>query len=187
MRSPLRLVAAALAIVAVFTIAGTPRPARADDPDQFPVGSVAPNFESEDTEGQPFVLADALKQGPVMLVFWSLFCGTCIEELPIIQQELPKLQQKVQVITVNLDEGPRARNVKMVATQKGFTFRMLLNKLDKKAADGTLVRKEYQIDLAYKVKATPALYIVNRDGTIAFGHYGALNPEELAQVVDRAR
>jgi thiol-disulfide isomerase/thioredoxin len=114
----------------------------------------------------------------VLLVFWSLFCGTCRDELPILEQEQPKYADKVQIITVNLDEAPRAKTVKGFAKQQGFTFRMLLNKID---------GKEFLVDQSYKVKATPALYLVQRDGTIAFGHYGALNPEELAEVVAKAR
>lgn len=173
------------ALLAAILLAAAP--ALAVDADLLPVGSPAPQSEAEDTEGQPFSLAEALKQGPVMIVFWSLFCGTCLEELPIIQEALPQIQEKVQVVTVNLDEAPRAKNVKTVAKQKGFTFRMLLNKLEKKAEDGTITKKEYLVDQAFKVKATPALYLVNRDGTIAYGHYGALNPEELAEVVAKAR
>ena len=156
-------------------------------PDLIPVGSPAPMFESVDADGAPFSLAEALKQGPVMLVFWSLFCASCMEELPIIEQEQPKFAGKVQVVAVNLDEAPRAKNVKMVAKQKGLTFRMVLNKLEQKAEDGTVIKKEFQIDQAYKVKATPALYIVNRDGTVAYAHYGALSPEELVEVAGKAK
>jgi thiol-disulfide isomerase/thioredoxin len=47
-------------------------------PDLIPVGSPAPMFESVDADGAPFSLAEALKQGPVMLVFWSLFCASCM-------------------------------------------------------------------------------------------------------------
>jgi thiol-disulfide isomerase/thioredoxin len=62
---------------------------------------------------------------PVLLVFWSIFCGTCRDELPILEQEKPKYLDKVQIITVNLDEAPRAKTVKGFAKQQGFTMRML--------------------------------------------------------------
>jgi thiol-disulfide isomerase/thioredoxin len=155
----------------------TALPLRASEPDLLPVGSIAPAFESIDTEGKTFTLAEALQEKPVLLVFWSIFCGTCRDELPIIQQEQAKYADKVQVITVNLDEGPRAKTVKGFAKQQGFTFRMLLNKTES---------REYLIDQSYKIKATPALYLIKRDGTIAYGHYGALNPEELAGVIAKA-
>ncbi len=153
-------------------------PLHAVEPEMLPVGSTAPAFESVDTEGVPFALAEALKEKPVLLVFWSLFCGTCRDELPILQQEQQKYSEQVRIITVNIDEAPRAKTVKGFARQQGFTFRMLLNKTE---------GREYQIEQAYKVKATPAIYLVNRDATIAYGHYGALNPDELAEVVAKAK
>jgi thiol-disulfide isomerase/thioredoxin len=180
-----RPLAAALALLLACTLAAAP--AAALDVQTLPVGSAAPAIAAEDPDGVPFTLAETLKQGPVLLVFWSLFCGSCMEELPILEQEQPKYAGKVQIVAVNLDEAARARNVKQVAKQKGFTFRILLNKVEKKAEDGTVTKKEFQIDTAYQIKATPALYLVNTDGTIAFGHYGPMNPEELAEVVAKAK
>ncbi|MHB8836148.1 MAG: TlpA family protein disulfide reductase [Candidatus Methylomirabilia bacterium] len=171
MRITLHSVAVALAGAALLFAATS---LQAVEPEMLPVGSVAPAFESIDTEGQPFTLAEALQEKPVLLVFWSIFCGTCRDELPILEQEKPKYADKVQFVTVNLDEAPRAKTVKGFAKQQGFTMRMLLNKTD---------GKEFLIDQAYKIKATPGLYLVKKDGTIAYGHYGAINPEELAEVM----
>jgi len=174
MRYMIRRVAAALVGVTLLSAA---TPLHAADPDLLPVGSVAPAFEALDTEGQPFTLAGALEKKAVLLVFWSIFCGTCRDELPILEQEKPKYEEQVQIITVNLDEAPRAKTVKGFAKQQGFTMLMLLNKTD---------GKEFLIDQAYKIKATPALYLVKQDGTIAYGHYGAVNPEELAEIMAKA-
>jgi len=175
MRTAIRSTTAAL-LGAALLLAATPL--RATEPDLLPIGSPAPLFEAVDTEGAPFTLAEAIKGKPALLVFWSLFCGTCRDELPILQQEQAKYADQVQFITINLDEAPRAKTVKGFAKQQGFSFRMLLNK-----SEG----KEFLIDQAYKIKATPALYLVKTDGTIAFGHYGALNPEELAEVIAKAK
>ena len=174
MRTTLRTAAALVGATLLFAAA----PLHAIEPEMLPVGSPAPGFESVDTEGKAFTLAEAIKEKPVLLVFWSLFCGTCREELPILEQEKSRFEDKVQLVTVNLDEAPRAKTVKSFAKQQGFTFRMLLNKTE---------GRDYQVEQAYKVKATPAIYLVNRDGTIAHGHYGALNPEELAEVIAKAR
>jgi thiol-disulfide isomerase/thioredoxin len=167
----------AVALVGVtFLFAAAPLHAAEDD--LLPIGSTAPAFEAIDIDGKAFTLAEALKEKSVLLVFWSIFCGTCRDELPILEQEKPKYADKVQFITVNLDEAPRAKTVKGFAKQQGFTMRMLLNKID---------GKEFLIDQTYKIKATPALYLVKKDGTIAYGHYGAINPEELTEVVAKAQ
>lgn len=175
MKTALRTVFTLLMCSALLLVA---RPLHAVEAELLPVGSVAPAFESVDTEGQPFTLAKAIQEQPVLLVFWSLFCGTCRDELPILQQEQSKYADKARVITVNLDEAPRAKTVKGFAKQQGFTFLLLLNKIE---------GKEFLIDQAYKIKATPALYLVNRDGRIAYGHYGAVNPEELAEIFELAK
>lgn len=175
MRITLHSVAVALAGAALLFAATS---LQAVEPEMLPVGSVAPAFEAIDTEGRAFTLAEALQEKPVLLVFWSIFCGTCRDELPILEQEKPKYADKVQFVTVNLDEAPRAKTVKGFAKQQGFTMRMLLNKTD---------GKEFLVDQAYKIKATPGLYLIKRDGTIAYGHYGALNPEELAEVIAKAQ
>ena len=174
MRAMIRPVAAILVGAALLFAATS---LHAVEADLLPVGSPAPAFESIDTDGQPFTLAAAIKEKPVLLVFWSIFCGTCRDELPILEQEKPKYADKVLFVTVNLDEAPRAKTVKGFAKQQGFTMRMLLNKID---------GREFLIDQAYKIKATPALYLVKKDGTIAYGHYGAINPEELAEVIAKA-
>lgn len=174
MKTTLRSAAALFGATLLFAAT----PLYALDPDVLPIGSAAPPFEAIDTDGKIFTLAEALKEKPVLLVFWSIFCGTCRDELPILEQEKPKYEQNVQFVTVNLDEAPRAKTVKGFAKQQGFTMRMLLNKID---------GREFLVDQAYKVKATPALYLVKKDGTIAYGHYGALNPEELAEVIAKAQ
>jgi thiol-disulfide isomerase/thioredoxin len=170
------LVRAAAALGCALALAAAPVRA-ADSAEVLPAGTIAPAFEAVDANGQPFSLKEALQNGPVLLAFWSIFCGTCREELPILEQEKAKYPQ-VQFVTVNLDEAPRAKTVKGFAAQQGFTFRMLLNKIDS---------REFKIDQAYQIKATPALYLVNSDGTIAFGHYGAVNPEELAAILAKAK
>lgn len=175
MRTAIRCTVAAILVAGLLSAAA---PLCAAEAGLLPVGSPAPAFEAIDTEGVPFAMSEALKQKPVLLVFWSLFCGTCRDELPILEQEQSKYADQVQIVTVNLDEAPRAKTVKGFAKQQGFTLRMLLNKTEE---------KEFLIDQAYKIKATPTLYLVNRDGTIAFGHLGAVNPEELVAILALAK
>lgn len=173
MRTKLHRSAALVGIALLFAAT----PLHAAEAELLPLGSPAPAFEAVDIDGKAFTLSDSLREKPVLLVFWSLFCGTCRDELPILEQEQSKYADKVQIVTVNLDEAPRAKTVKGFAKQQGFTFRMLLNKID---------GKEFLIDQTYKVKATPALYLVKKDGTLAYGHYGAINPDELAEVMAKA-
>lgn len=164
------------AVLAAGLLLLAAQPGRAEGgPQPLAAGKDAPLFETVDMEGKPFVLKDAIAEGPVMLVFWSLFCGSCRDELPILQEELPKFEAaKVRLIALNLDEASRQKSVKTFAKQQGFTFPILMNKSE---------TKSYDIDLTYDVKMTPALYLIGKDGKVIFSHYGPLNPEELQEVL----
>ena len=170
--------AALSAVAAALLLLPGAQPGRAEGgPQPLAAGKDAPLFETVDLEGKPFVLKDALAEGPVMLVFWSLFCGSCRDELPILQEELPKFEaRKIRLVTLNLDEATRQKSVKTFTKQQGFTFPILMNKTE---------TKSYDIDLTYDVKMTPALYLIGKDGKIIFSHYGPLNPEELEEVLTK--
>lgn len=143
----------------------------------LPTGAAAPAFEAVDIDGRHFELEKELSKGPVFLVFWSIFCGPCREELPILESEKEKYaDQKVQFATVNLDEPPRAKVVKGFADQQGFTFRILLNKTEE---------KNYEVDKLYQVKGTPASYLIDLGGTIVFSKYGPVSPQELHEAIEK--
>lgn len=179
MRIALRSIFAVLSCSALLLAA---RPLHAVDAETLPVGSPAPAFESVDVDGKPFTLAEALQTRRVLLVFWSVSCGTCRDELPMLEQEAPKYADRVQFVTVNIDDDmPRARVtavIKGLVKQQGLTYPMLLNKSES---------REYKIFQAYQVKYTPTLYLINQDGSIAYGHSSAVNPEELAEAIARLR
>jgi len=75
-----------------------------------------------------------------------------------------------RVVSVNLDEPPRAPAAKAFAVQQGFTFAIVLNKTKERA---------YEIEKAYNVKGTPTSYLIDGKGRVVESHYGPLNAEEL--------
>lgn len=170
----------AVALLGVMLLA-VAYPLLAGEAELLAVGTRAPMFESQDVDGRPFTLSGALEVKPVLLVFWSVFCGTCKDELPILEQELPKYTDKVQFISVNIDDDlPRSRAISAIkgfAKQQNLTFPLLLNKTDD---------KEFKIYQAYNVKHTPTIFMIRRDGTIVYSHSAALNPDDLAEVIEKA-
>jgi len=168
----------AAAVAAGLLLLLSSQPGRAEGgPQPLAAGKDAPLFETVDIEGKPFALKEAIAAGPVMLVFWSVFCGSCRDELPILQQEFPKFEErKIRLIAVNLDVAAQRKAVKNFAKKEGFSFVMALNEDD---------TKTYDIDKLYDVKMTPALYLIGKDGKVVFSHYGPLNPEELEEVLTK--
>jgi peroxiredoxin len=49
---------------------------------QLPAGARAPDFELKDADGASHALSDALKQGPVALIFYKSEWPTCQFTLP---------------------------------------------------------------------------------------------------------
>lgn len=159
------------AMLAALLICGA-RPARgAEGPKPLPPGGAAPQFESVDLDGKAFSLQAALAEGPVALVFWSLLCGSCREELPLLQQELPAFaSHKVRLFAVNLDQAAHRTPVKKFAAQQGFTFTILLDE------DGG---KSFAIEDIFQVTVTPAFFLIGADGKILYSHYGPLEASQL--------
>jgi peroxiredoxin len=160
----------ALFVAAWFAVAAAPA-AAADGPQPIPAGEIAPQFESVDLNEKPFSLKEALAEGPVALVFWSLLCGSCREELPLLQQELPRFEaNKVRLYAVNLDQATHRTPVKKFTAQQGFTFPILLNESGGKV---------FAIETTFKVQMTPAFFLIGTDGKILYSHYGPLETSQL--------
>lgn len=84
--------------------------------------------------------------------------------------------RKARVVSINLDEPPRAKVVRGFAAQQGFTFPIILNKTEEKS---------YDIDKSYLVKGTPVSYLIDSKGIIVDGHYGPLAPQDLQAALDK--
>jgi peroxiredoxin len=72
-------------------------------------GSMAPLFElPTSVRGENWKLADALKQGEVILSFFPMaFTGVCGTEMECITKEFGKLQGKgAQAVGISCDSGP---------------------------------------------------------------------------------
>ena len=63
----------ALALGTALLGGAMPAVAADDWGDLLPPGEKAPAFEAVAMDGQPFALQEALAEGPVFLVFWSIF------------------------------------------------------------------------------------------------------------------
>jgi hypothetical protein len=80
------------------------------------------------------------------------------------------------VVSVNLDEPPRAKAVKGYLNQQGFTFPVIMNKT---------AEKNYDIDKSFQVKGTPTSYLIDSGGKIIDAHYGPVGPRELKTALDK--
>jgi thiol-disulfide isomerase/thioredoxin len=142
------------------------------------VGNEAPVFVAKNLEGGDFVLSEHIGKKPVILFFWSFFCGPCREEMPILQKVYEDLgKDKVVFVGVNLD-GPKLGNaIGKFMHDSGFDFTIVFDELK---------GLEYKIADPYGVAGTPTVYTIDLEGKISFSTVGKVEPEELVEVLEQS-
>ncbi|TAL18107.1 TlpA family protein disulfide reductase [bacterium] len=135
-------------------------------------------FTLDSLKGNSVSLQDLLGKKAVMLVFWSIFCGPCQEELPLVDKIGKKYkEQGLDVYTINLDGPKRKKNVDALMNMKGFGFEVLWEKVEGAA---------YLTADAYGVGGTPSLIIIGKNGKVSFAHVGNTTEEALEKEVEAA-
>jgi len=125
---------------------------------QLLVGDLAPDFELIDVNGQPNRLEEALKRGPVALVFYKASCPTCQFAFPFIQKIFSKTGLAGPTLwAISQDDIGETREF---AAQYGLTFDVLIDE------------HPYPVSAAYRLQFVPGIFLVERDGRIAVSDYG---------------
>jgi thiol-disulfide isomerase/thioredoxin len=118
---------------------------------------------------------DYVGKKSVMLVFWSLFCGPCQEELPLVDKLGKKYKEKgFEVFSINLDGDKRGKAVKKYMKKKGYTFEVLWEEID---------GISYVTADAYGVQGTPTTVLVGKGGKVSYVHVGLATEEEMEKVI----
>lgn len=136
------------------------------------IGAVAPTFTLRDAqEGQAFELSAALRRGPVLLGIYKSSCQASKTVFPFLE----KISQvySAEHLTVWGISQDTANVTRSFARRYGITFPLLVDEND------------YQVSRAYDIQATPSLFLLNRDGQVAFQGMGFQKPamNELSAAV----
>ncbi len=134
-------------------------------------GSRAPDFTVRDLAGTEFHLGSSAGKDAVMLFFWSFFCGPCREEMPMINQMARDYQGKgLQVVGVNLDGREMKKAIDKFVVNEKIAFRIVFDEL----ADDA-----FRVADPYGVAGTPALFLIDKNGVVAFSVVGAVTGEQM--------
>jgi len=139
-------------------------------------GAKAPDFKVQDLEGKEFHLASSVGKDAVLLFFWSFFCGPCRDEMPMISQMAREYQGKgLQVVGINLDGREMKKAIDKFVVNEKIAFRILFDEL---AGDA------FRVADPYGVAGTPATFLVDKQGVVAFSNVGTVTGEQLkAEIV----
>jgi peroxiredoxin len=129
----------------------------------LPVGTEAPDFELPDASGQIVRLSD-LRGQTVVLCFYPLdWSPGCSQQLDVYQQELDEFERRgAQVLGISVDS---VYSHGAWAAVRGITFPLLSDFAPK----GEVARR-YGIWRESDGFSERALYVIDPDGRIAYGH-----------------
>ncbi len=142
------------------------------------VGDPAPllNEAFADADGAEHVLADALKNGPLLLALYKSSCGASKAMMPVLNRFVDRYGSAgLQVIGVAQDSPNVTRS--FVRRSGGLEYPILIE------------GDQYPLSDAFDIFATPTIYVIRQDGTIAYTTMGFLRAQmeevsrEVASVV----
>jgi len=134
-------------------------------------GAKAPDFKVQDLAGKEFHLASNAGKDAVLLFFWSFFCGPCRDEMPMISQMAQEYQGKgLQVVGVNLDGREMKKAIDKFMVNEKIAFRIVFDEL---------AEDSFRVADPYGVAGTPALFLIDKQGVVAFSAVGAVTGEQV--------
>ena len=141
------------------------------------VGTDAPLFTGSSLEGEEFKLEQYIGKKPVILFFWSFFCGPCREEMPVLQSLYEDLgEEQVVLVGINLDGPKLSKPITKFMGDSNLTFTAVFDELQ---------GLEYKIADPYGVAGTPTTYAIGMDGKVIFSTVGHLEPHELKKIIEQ--
>ncbi len=129
----------------------------------LPIGTPAPDFALPDASGQIVRLSD-YRDKPVVLVFYPLdWSPGCSQQLDLYQSELAEFERRgAQLIAISVDS---LYSHGAWAAVRGINFPLLADFNPKGE-----VARQYQVYRDQDGFSEPALYVIDGDGIIRYGH-----------------
>jgi len=141
-------------------------------------GSKVPGFELSVVGGGKLKLQEELGKVPLLLLYWSLYCDTCQEELPKIQNMVERLgPSRVKVLAINGDGKSSEKMVQGYWKNAHLTFVSLMDKE---------TREAFVVERLLGVEKTPAAVVVDRQGSVQFAQEGKLDLTALEENIQKA-
>ena len=149
------------AVCVVVTVAARPAWAEGFGEEKFKIGDKAVDFTTVDLNQTTVTLSSYQGKKVVLLNFWGLRCGACIEEIPHLNVLHEKYKEKGLVILGVDTDGVDAEAVVATMREVGInpTYTILLD-------------TEFTITDTYTNFLVPLNIIVDRQGFIQYVHTG---------------
>jgi cytochrome c biogenesis protein CcmG/thiol:disulfide interchange protein DsbE len=138
------------------------------DPHQVPFmlkGKPAPEFKLRTLDARQEISLAQLRGKPVVVNFWSTWCGPCKMEHPVLEWGFREYGSQVQFLGSIFEDTEE--NARAFIRQHGSPFPQLVDPLSRLAVD-------------YGVAGVPETYFIDASGVIRDKHVGPIDPKTLA-------
>jgi len=133
-------------------------------------GAMAPPFTLKDLDGKLHSLAEALKNGPVLLAFFKISCPVCQFTFPFVERIFERYAGgKTAVWGISQDDE---RDTRDFCKEYEITFPALPD------GDG------YPVSNLYRITNVPSLFLVEPDGKISISVTG-FSKKELDRIAKK--
>jgi len=156
-----RSITAIAAVLGVLATAAVPTALAAETAAKFKIGDRAPDFTLQEIGGRQVQLSKANKGKVVLLAFWSLRCGACLQEVPFLEKLHKSYGGKgVSVLSVVTD-GVDAAATKTIMKEVGVS-----------PSYPVLVDPDFTASDTYTNFVVPHTLVIDRKGIIRYVHTG---------------
>ncbi|MBP1767952.1 MAG: Redoxin domain protein [Candidatus Aminicenantes bacterium] len=181
-----------LTVVLSLFLAGLQPPAK---PFALMVGDPAPPIRvSAFLKGEPVT---AFQKGQVYVIdFWATWCGPCRESIPHLTELQKKYGDKVRIVGVSVWE-PREKDVEPFVKEWGdrMGYTVASDRVEgitaaddeqrsREAVDKGLMSKSYMVDSGWAEIGIPCVFIINREGRIAWIGSGDGDTTQMDRTLD---
>ena len=133
------------------------------------LGNPFPDFTVTDTEGNAFILSEALKDHKAVLInFWATWCAPCLNEFPHLNEAYEKYSDRVAFIALSKEKKDTIEKITEYQKENGISFPMGRD-------EG---QKLYGI---FNTTGVPITVVVDRFGNVVFFQMGAFSAADAVE------
>lgn len=135
----------------------------------YKLGDYMGDYTVTDVNGNEYTFSKLLEsKKAIVLNFWFVNCGPCQMEFPFLQAASDKYSNDIAVLAINPTDD-REKNIQKYAAQNELTI--------------PLIKGETAWNYALNIRAFPTTIVIDRYGSVAFSHVGAVTVEGVFEKI----